>query len=266
MTSPDFEQLSDSDYERRFGGIARLYGMEGFERLQNAHVCIVGVGGVGSWVVEALSRSAIGQLTLIDLDHVAESNINRQLQALGSSLGKAKVLALKDRILDINPRCQVNVIEEFVEPDNMSELVTKSYDFVVDCIDGFRTKTRLIAHCRRNKIKLITVGGAGGQVDPSRVRIVDLSKTINDPLMAKVRRLLRTDYGFPTKPQRKFSVPCVYSEEPLVYPTPEGGVCQQKPEAGTTGLNCASGFGSMTSVTGTFGFFAASYVLNKIAK
>ena len=266
MPISDSSPLSDSEYERRFGGIARLYGNSGFGKLQKSHVCVVGVGGVGSWVVEALARSAVGQLTLIDLDHVAESNVNRQLQALSSSLGKAKVLALKERILDINPRCQVNTIEEFVEPDNMSELLTKDYDYVVDCIDGFRTKAKLIAHCRRNKIKLITVGGAGGQVDPSLIRITDLSKTIHDPLMSKVRKLLRTDYGFSSNPKRKFSVPCVYSEEPLVYPTPEGEVCQQKPEAGTTGLNCAAGFGSITPVTGSFGFYAASYVLNKLAK
>ena len=258
--------LSDQEYERRFGGIARLYGLAGLQKLEQAHICVVGVGGVGSWVVEALARSAVGSMTLIDLDHVAESNINRQLQALSSSLGKAKVLALKERVEEINPRCQVTTIEEFVEPENMGELLTKEYSYVIDCIDGFRTKAKLIAHCRRNKIKLLTVGGAGGQVDPSLIRIADLSKTIHDPLMSKVRKLLRTDYGFSTNPKRKFSVPCVYSEEALVYPTPEGEVCLQKPEAGTTGLNCAAGFGSMTPVTGSFGFYAASYVLNKLAK
>lgn len=255
-----------ADLERRFGGIARLYGVDGLKRLQTSHVCIIGVGGVGSWAVEALARSAVGQLTLIDLDHVAESNINRQLQALGSSLGKAKVLALQERILDINPTCAVSVIEDFVEPDNMREQVSAGFDYVIDCIDNFRTKAHLIAHCRRNKIKLVTVGGAGGQVDPSRIRIEDLSRTVHDPLMSKVRKLLRTDYGFPSNLKRKFSVPCVYSDEPLVYPTPDGSVCTSKPEAGASGLNCAAGFGSITHVTGSFGFLAAGHVLNRLAQ
>lgn len=256
----------DPDYERRFGGIARLYGEKGLIRLQAAHVCVIGVGGVGSWAVEALARSAVGTLTLIDMDHVAESNINRQLQALGENLGKAKVLALKERIADINPACTVNTIEDFVEPDNVQALITSEYDFVIDCIDNFRNKARLIAHCRRNKIKLVTIGGAGGQVDPTRIRIEDLSRTIHDPLMSKVRKLLRTDYGFSSNPKRKFAVPCVYSDEPLVYPAADGGVCSDKPEASTSGLNCAAGFGSITTVTGAFGFFAASYVLNRLAK
>ena len=180
-----------TDSTRRFGGISRLYGDPGLQRLQRAHVCVLGIGGVGSWAAEALARSAVGTLTLVDLDHVAESNINRQLPALTDTLGMAKVRVMAERIHAINPDCQVHAIEEFLTADNMEILLGGSFDYLIDCVDGFRIKAQLIAYCKRNKLKLITVGGAGGQRDPTRIRVADLSRTEHDALLSKTRKLLR---------------------------------------------------------------------------
>lgn len=255
-----------SDHSRRFGGVARIYGNAGLEAFSNAHVCVIGLGGVGSWAVEALARSAIGELTLVDMDHVAESNINRQLQATSETLGKSKGIALAERIATINPNSKVNLVDEFIQPDNQQEILGQGYDWVIDCIDSFRTKAGLIAYCRRNKIKLITLGGAGGMVDPSQIKVDDLSRSIQDPLLSKTRKLLRKEYNFPENPARRFSVPCVYSPESLLYPDGNGGVSPNKPSgAAASGLNCAGGFGSSVVVTAPFGFFAASYVLRKLS-
>ena len=253
---------------RRFQGVAKVYGATAHEHFTQSHVCVIGLGGVGSWVVEALARSAIGKLTLIDMDHVAESNINRQIQATDETLGKAKVQALAERITSINPLCKVNQIDDFISADNQTELLDqgRNYDWVIDCIDNFRTKSSLIYYCKRNKIKLLTMGGAGGMTDPSKIRITDLSKTRQDPLLAKVRKLLRQEYHFPDNPRRRFGIPCVFSEEHLLYPDTNGEVSPQKPkEQATSGLNCAGGFGSAVCVTASFGFYAASYVLRKLA-
>ena len=253
------------DFERRFGGVRRLYGPDAFERFRRAHVCIVGIGGVGSWVAEALARSAVGRLTLIDPDHIAESNINRQIHALTGEEGKAKVQAMRERILAVNPRCKVHGVEEFLAEENLETLIGTGFDYVVDAIDSARAKAALIAHCRRNRIRLVCVGGAGGQRDPGQVKIADLARATQDPLLAKVRSRLRRDYGFPRDPGKKFGVDCVYSTEPLIYPVAEGGVCFEKPEnAHIQGLNCA-GFGSSVCVTSTFGMLAAAAALNGMA-
>ena len=253
------------DSERRFGGIRRLYGDTGLARFRAAHVCVIGIGGVGSWAAEALARSGIGHLTLIDMDHVAESNINRQLHALSDTLGQAKVRAMAERIRLINPDCRVDEIEEFISADNLPDLLDRGYDHVVDCIDGFRIKAAVIAWCRRNKLRLVTVGGAGGQTDPTRIRIADLSNTEHDALFSKTRKLLRTDYGFPRNLKRRFDVPCVYSDEQPLYPAEDGGVCHEKPHRPAAGLNCAGGLGSAMTVTATFGLVAGSQVLKKLA-
>lgn len=253
--------------QRRFQGVAKIYGTQGYEKFTQAHVCVIGLGGVGSWVVEALARSAIGELTLVDMDHVAESNINRQLQATDETLGKAKGQALAERIASINPGCKVHLVDDFISPENQAEILGRGYDWVIDCIDNFRTKASLIHYCRRNKIKLMTMGGAGGMSDPSKIHIVDLSKTRQDPLLAKTRKLLRQEYGFPENPSRRFGIPCVYSVEHLIYPDGSGGVTKQKPaESVATGLSCAEGFGSAVCVTAPFGFYAAGYVLRKLAE
>ena len=245
------------DLERRFGGIGRLYGDSALTALVAARVCVVGVGGVGSWAVEALARSAIGHITLIDMDHVAESNINRQLPATEPELGRAKVQVLRERIGTINPDCGVEIIEDFVTVDNPDGLIAGDNDWVLDCIDSFRVKAALIAFCRRRRQSVITVGGAGGQRDATRVRLSDLRKTEQDPLLARTRKLLRQDYGFPSNPKRRFGVPCVWSDEPQAAPA---GACEPGPEGS---LNCA-GFGACMPVTASFGLVAAGYVIDKI--
>jgi len=258
---------ADFDLARRFGGIERLYGKQTLAAFRNAHVCVVGIGGVGSWAAEALARSAVGRITLIDLDNVSESNVNRQLHALTGAFGKAKVEVMAERIRAINPACQTQRIEDFVSVDNVGELIAGDMDWVMDCMDVFRIKAALVAHCKRRKIKLVTVGGAGGIVDPTRIRIADLSRTEQDPLLARTRKQLRDVYGFSRNPKRRFSVPAVYSDEQAVFPTAEGGVCHQRePGASAVGLNCAGGIGSAMTVTAVFGLMATSVVLNRLAK
>jgi tRNA A37 threonylcarbamoyladenosine dehydratase len=255
-------ELDETDLERRFGGIRRLYGVRALETFRRAHVCIIGIGGVGSWSAEALARSAIGRLTLIDLDHVAVSNINRQLPALSATLGMAKVQVMAARIGQINPACRVAAIEEFLVRDNLDRLLAGHYDYVIDCIDGFRIKAALIAHCRRHKIRLITVGGAGGRSDPTRIRVADLGKTEHDALFSKTRRLLRQEYGFTKNPRRRFDIPCVYSAEQPLFPDADGGVCREKPGAAANGgLSCSGTLGSAMTVTASFGLAAAAHVM-----
>lgn len=248
--------------QRRFGGISRLYGDEAFARFRSAHVCVVGIGGVGSWAAEALARCAVGRITLIDLDNIAESNTNRQIHALGDEYGKAKVLAMAQRINAINPACEVNMVEDFVEPENLAQLLGRGYDAVLDAIDQTRIKAAMIDWCTAHGVYLVTTGSAGGQVDPSRVRVADLVQTVQDPLAARVRSLLRKDYGFP-RGNRKFGVECVYSDEPLKYPSQ---ACDTDENPGApAGLSCA-GFGSSVCVTAVFGFVAASRVLAHLAQ
>jgi tRNA A37 threonylcarbamoyladenosine dehydratase len=251
------------DFARRFGGIARLYGEPALERFRAAHVCVVGVGGVGSWVVEALARSAIGQLTLIDLDNVAESNINRQIQALSSTIGMPKIDALKGRIAQINPFCMVNLVEDFIDPDNLDTMIgVARYDYVIDAIDSVKPKAALVAYCREHGIPLVTIGGAGGQTDPTKVEVRDLARTEQEPLLKKVRKILRARYGFARGEKNKYHVDAVFSMEPLRYPD-SGDACEVDANS-VTGLNCA-GFGSSMVVTATFGMVAAGHVLRKLA-
>jgi tRNA threonylcarbamoyladenosine dehydratase len=252
----------ERDVDRRFGGIARLYGSDALVRLAGSRVAIVGVGGVGSWAAEACARSAIGHLTLIDLDHVSESNINRQIHALDSTVGAAKVGVMATRVHDINPACTVDAIEEFVDPDNVAALFPRGrFDFVVDAIDHVRAKTALIAHCHAEGMPLITIGGAGGRTDASRVRVADLAHTEHEPMLAKVRKALRTQHGFSRNLKRTFGVTAVYSDQPSLDPHGAG----PQDREGLSGLNCA-GFGSAVAVTATFGFVAAGLVVDRLAR
>ena len=267
--NPDHPEV-EVDADRRFAGVARLYGAAGLARFRAAHVCVIGVGGFGCWAVEALARSAIGRITMIDLDHLAESNVNRQIHALTDTLGKAKVLALAERIAQINPLCQVESIEEFISAENVAQLIVPGhFDFVIDAIDDARAKTVLIVHCREQRIPLVTIGSAGGQIDPTRIEVCDLSRTEQEPLLARVRKNLRIRHGFPRGRKHKFGIDAVYSTEPLRFPEqrlPD----QEGAESGAdesnvfTGLHCA-GYGSAVVVTASFGFIAAAYVLNQLA-
>jgi len=255
-----------ADGEQRFGGIARLYGRQAQARFAAAHVAVVGIGGVGSWAAEALARSGIGTLSLIDLDDICVSNTNRQVHARDGQYGRAKVQSMAERIRAINPGCRVHAVEEFVSRENLRALVTKEMDFVIDAIDVAGTKAALVYHCKREKIPVITTGAAGGQVDPTQVRVVDLNRTQNDPLAAKVRSILRRHYGWSRNGKRHYAVPCVHSLEQLRYPTVDGGVsCEKSWEDGPRRLDCESGFGACMTVTATFGLVAVSRVLEKLA-
>ena len=260
MSTTEPEQ--SADFERRFGGVRRLYGELALERFQGAHICVVGIGGVGSWAAEALARSAIGRITLIDLDMVAESNVNRQIHALGDTFGKAKTTAMAERIRAINPACQVHEIEDFVSSDNLPQTLDRSYDYVIDAIDQVRTKAAMLAWCKAHEVPVVTAGGAGGQMDPTLIEIDDLARTVQDPLLSKVRAILRKEYGFTRDLKKKFGIPAVFSSEPLRYPE-TGASCDEAPSL--AGLNCA-GYGSAVCVTAPFGLFAASVVLRAIAE
>lgn len=250
------------DYERRFGGITRLYGTDGAQRLRQANVCVVGIGGVGSWVVEALARTAVGRIAMIDLDMVAESNTNRQIHAMDDIYGQAKVDAMADRVRAINPDCEVSCIEDFVTPENVPQLLNQEFSVVIDAIDQVRPKAAMIAFCRHNKIPIVVAGAAGGQIDPTQIRVTDLTQSVQDPLLAKVRSVLRREYNFPRDGKKKFGVPCVFSTEPLRYPSSSSSCDAQQ---GPAGLNCA-GFGSSVCVTASFGMAAAAQAVNLIVK
>ncbi len=256
-----------SDYQLRFGGINRLYGTKGAQILKDSHFCVIGIGGVGSWAAEALARNGVGQITLIDLDDICITNINRQIHALTKTVGMSKVEIMAKRIKEINPECIVNVIEDFVTPDNLTELLISTYDYVIDAIDSVNVKTKIIAYCKRNKLPMITIGGAGGQTDPTQIQICDLSKTYQDPLLAKVRNQLRREHNFSRNVKRRFSIDAVFSTEQLMYPDEEGNVCHQKPsQDGSMKLDCSGGFGATTHVTATFAFFAVSKSISKLIK
>jgi tRNA A37 threonylcarbamoyladenosine dehydratase len=259
------EEVATGDLSRRFVGVARLHGSEALRRFSAAHVVVVGVGGVGSWAAEALARSAVGCITLIDLDHIAESNTNRQVHALGDAYGQAKVQAMAARIADINPACVVHSIEEFVTPDNVARVVPVA-DVVIDCIDQVDAKAALIAWCVRQCVPVITCGAGGGRFDPTRIRSNDLARAAGDPLLAKLRYRLRRHHGFPREGSngrvRKFDVLAVFSDEPVQPPRVDQS-CQ--PEAGTHGLAC-SGYGSNVTVTAPLGFAAAAATLTRLAR
>ncbi|MEO0795043.1 MAG: tRNA threonylcarbamoyladenosine dehydratase [Verrucomicrobiota bacterium] len=251
-----------SDYYTRFGGIGRLYGAAGLERLRSAHACVVGVGGVGSWSVEALARTGIGRITMIDLDDVCLSNVNRQLPALDGEVGKLKVDVLAERTRAINPECEVYPISTFFTDSSAERLLGMGFDVVIDAIDSVANKCRLIADCRRKEIPLVTVGGAGGRRNPAAVKVEDLSRTIGDPLLAKVRKQLRRDHDFPRERRWKFKIPCVYSDEPPVFPWGDGTVCATKEEGAELRLNCDQGFGTASFVTGAMGFSTAAVAVD----
>lgn len=247
------------NHARRFSGLEKLYGKDGFSRFTQSHVVVIGVGGVGSWAVESLARSGIGKLSLIDLDHLSESNINRQIHALDNTLGQSKVLALQARIRLINARCEVNCIDEFITVDNVANLLDECLNsphcLVIDCIDQSKVKAVLIAWCRQKKLSVITVGAAGACIDPLRIRIGDLSNTQNDLLLARTRKHLRQRHGFARNPKRSFCVPAIYSDEARIM--------SEACDAPQSDLNCA-GYGSVVHVTASMGFAAAGKALKML--
>ena len=255
-----------SDYDNRFGGISRLYGQRAYNIIQNAHICVIGIGGVGSWAAESLARTGVGHITLIDHDDIAESNINRQIHSLSTTINKSKVATMAERIQQINPDCKVTIIDDFITESNCKKYLSKEFSFVIDAIDSIKFKCAIIYYCKRNKIPIITTGGAGGLTDPTKIDITDLAKTWNDPLAAKVRSQLRYQYGYSKNTKRNFGIKCVYSTEQQRYPNDDGSVDYAKPGIKGVHLDCAMGFGSATQVTATFGFVAAAKAIESIIK
>ncbi len=250
-----------------FDGIVRLYGQDALDTLQQSHVLVIGIGGVGSWVAEALARSGVGNISLMDMDDICITNTNRQIHTLKTTIGRSKVVMMGERLQDINPDITVDSIEDFLDKKNLEEYISSQYSLVVDAIDSAIVKTALINHCKRNKIPVITIGSAGGKTDPTKIMVGDLSKTKNDPLLAKVRNNLRRLYGFSRNPKRVFSVSAIYSTQQMTYPDNQVGTCQSKQlmEAGSK-LDCSGGFGASSMVTGSFGFIAASECIKKILR
>ncbi len=250
---------------QRFGGITRLYGTQALMTLQNSHVLIIGIGGVGSWVAEALTRSGLGHITLMDLDDICISNTNRQAHTTSETIGQAKTAVMAARLKAINPDIHVETIEDFIDHDNLDEYIHSQYSLVVDAIDAVMVKTKLINHCKRYKIRVMTIGSAGGKKDPTKITSTDLSRTKNDPLLSKVRNNLRRLHRFTRNPKQSFGVPAIYSLEQMTYPNNTGEVCQTKEFLGeSASLDCSQGFGAATMVTATFGFVAASEVIKKL--
>src|SRR5215471_7194187 len=227
-------------FQRRFGAVGRLFGAEGLERLRQAHVCVVGLGGVGSWTVEGLARSGIGELTLVDLDDVCISNVNRQLHALDGELGKPKVEVMTRRVQAINPDCVVHALHSFFLKSNAEEIFQTRFDAVMDAIDGPSLKCVLISMAHKRGVKVVTAGGAGGRCEPTAIEVTDLAFSSHDRLLHEVRRKLRRDYGFPRGDQA-FGVECILSREAPAFPTKEGSVCTDRAASADLRLDCNSG-------------------------
>ncbi len=250
----------------RFGGLGRLYGRESLERLARAHVAIIGVGGVGSWIAEALARSGVGRLTLIDMDDICITNTNRQLPALDGEIGRLKVEVIAERMRRINPGCCVDAVPEFLTEGSADRLLAPAYDWVVDAVDRMSIKALIIAKACERKMSVLTVGGAGGRCDPTQVRVADLARTGGDALLRQVRRDLRRTYGWASGAGNEYGVPAVYSAEPQRFPWDDGSVCAEPEPGSNLRMDCASGYGAACFVTGTFGFVAAGEIVRRVSE
>ncbi len=265
VSSPVNAPVVEDQHAVRFGGIERLYGAGSLARLARAHVCVVGTGGVGSWLVEALARSAVGTLTLIDGDDVCLTNTNRQLPAHLGNYGRPKVEVLAGRARAINPDITVHALERFLTPSTLDELLGRGYDLVLDACDAFRVKLETILWCKRQRQRLIVCGSAGGRADPTAITVRDLSKTEHDAMLSLIRKKLRQDHGFPRNPRRSFGIPAVFSLENVRYPQPDGSVCGLRPGgAGSLRLDCDFSLGAATHVTATFGMVMAARAIGHL--
>lgn len=253
--------VTDGDEAERFGGIGRLYGRDGLERIKRSRVMVVGIGGVGSWVAEALARSGVGSMRLVDLDDICVTNVNRQVHALSGTVGRPKVTVMAERLRDISPGIEIDPVLKFYNERTAEEVLTPPVDVVVDAIDSVRQKAHLLAGARAHGYAVVSVGGAGGRVDPTRIRIDDLCQTGGDRLLLQLRRELRKAHGFPEHGKGHFGIPCVYSNEPVKYPWSDGRISCAREPGTPAGLHCDAGFGSATHITATMGFFAAGEVL-----
>lgn len=258
--------------QERFSGIARLYGVDAMAKICESHVCIVGVGGIGSWAAEALVRSGIGKITLVDLDDICTTNVNRQLHALSDNIGAQKTEVMAARLQQINPECQVVLEQRFYTAKNAESILEGNFDYLIDSIDSVNSKAHLVASCKQRTLPMICCGAAGGLHDITKIKIADMAKVENDALIKKVRTVLRNDYTFPKYPKvassklKNFGVKCVFSTESPFYPTQPGGISTRKDERLNIITNCDVGIGSVTHITGTFGFIAAQHCINTLIK
>jgi tRNA A37 threonylcarbamoyladenosine dehydratase len=255
-------QLSEA-YLTRFAGVARIYSQASLPLFAGAHVCVLGLGGVGSWVVEALARTGIGRMTLVDLDDICISNTNRQMHTTASSIGVSKAQEMKRRCLDINPEMQVDIIEDFLVEANFQDILDRKYDYVCDCIDSLKSKCLIIDFCWKRKIPIVTVGGAGGRSHPDQIMHKDLNLSYNDPLLFRVRKKLREDFAFP-KYKGKYGIDCIFSPENAIHPSEHPENCEL--DKTSLKLDCSNGYGALSFFTGTMGFFAASVICNKLIR
>lgn len=256
--------MPGEEYHNRFEGLSRVFGQLALEYLWRGHFCIVGIGGVGSWAAETAARSGIGKITLIDHDDIDIANTNRQIHTLVDTIGASKVEVLRARILQINPECDCHAIDDLVTRANLEKFKFDQYDYVIDAIDQVRHKVSLVHYCRRNKIPFISIGGAGGLTDPTKIEVSDLTQTYNDPLLAKLRSSLRQQIGYSRNPKRRYAIDCVFSTEQAVYPAANGKVSYVKSgQRERTTLDCATGIGSFVGVTACFGFTAMAHAIKK---
>lgn len=251
----------NEELKQRFGGVERLHGKDGFSRLQKAHVCVIGVGGVGSWAVEALARSGVGEITLIDADDVCVTNINRQIHATTETIGQEKISAMASRIKSINPECKVYLQAGFFMQSTAEAFLKPNYDFVIDAIDSLKHKALLISLCKQKDINIVTVGGAGGKTQVCGIGVCDLGLTHGDKLLSKLRAILRKEYGFPKHAGRKFKIMSVFSPEAVKAPWCDISADQPKT---SLKLDCNNGFGTDMTVISVFGITAANYVINQL--
>lgn len=266
------QEFNILDYNQRFGGIARLYGAEGLKKLLNAHILIIGLGGVGTWAAESLARSGLGAITLVDLDDICITNTNRQIHAHDKMYGKMKVTATAERIQAINPQCIVHAIDDFFTADSADKILDFKYDYVIDAIDSLQNKCVLISKCREKNIFLIVTGGAAGKRNPALIKVDDLGLACNDSLLFSLRKRLRQEFSFPsgagfTRSKKQiFNIACVYSSENPLFPKSDGTVCPIANAEVNLKLDCETGMGSVTHITGIFGFMAAGHVVDQITK
>ncbi len=250
-------------YRQRFAAVARVYGEPALESLSKAHIAVVGLGGVGSWAAEALARTGVGELTLIELDGVCVSNTNRQLHALQNHIGDSKNRVMTERLKAINPEIIVHSVEDFLTRENMTRLLDERHHVIVDAIDSANIKARLVAYCSATKKRLVTVGSSGGKSDPGKIAVGDLGTTLYDPMLRKVRNLLYRHHNFARDSKRRFGVDAVYSTEPMIFPQPDGSACRQRNTTEGLKLDCGGGLGSLVMVTGSFGFAAAAKAIER---
>lgn len=275
MNSPELIP-EPADLDRRFGALSRLYGPDAPSRIRSAHVAVAGLGGVGSWTVEALARCGVGALTLIDLDHIAESNVNRQIHALSSTLGQSKVDAMAERVLAINPECRITRVDDFVSPENVGEVLPGPYTVIIDCTDQAAAKIAMILHARALGVPMLLCGGAGGKTDPLALRAGDLSGAVNDALLSKLRNKLRREHGFPRASDKngkalkrvpKMGVHALWFDQPAILPDAWTKPLEGEDDMGASGLNLApqglscAGYGSVVTVTAAMGMAAANEAL-----